>query len=65
MTEIFTNCQDWAGLDSMLSASRSAKLHSLQKMTEMQEFLEFIAEEGQSQTIFFGKKQQQRSSFTN
>ncbi|KAL9956083.1 hypothetical protein ACROYT_G037506 [Oculina patagonica] len=36
---------DWAGLDSMLSASRSAKLHSLQKMTEMQEFLEFIAEE--------------------
>lgn len=30
----------------MLSASRSAKLQSLQKMTEMQEFLEFIAEEG-------------------
>ena len=44
---MFTHFQDWAGLDSMLSASRSEKLHSLQKMTEMQEFLEFIAEEGQ------------------
>lgn len=31
----------------MMSASRSAKLQSLQKMAEMQEFLEFITEEGQ------------------
>lgn len=36
---------DWAGLDSMMSASRSAKLQSLQKMAEMQEFLEFITKE--------------------
>lgn len=36
---------DWAGLDSMMSASRSAKLQSLQKMAEMQEFLEFINNE--------------------
>ncbi|XP_022778667.1 DNA-dependent protein kinase catalytic subunit-like isoform X5 [Stylophora pistillata] len=37
---------DWAGLDSNLRSSRSIKLQSLQKITEMQEFLEFIAEEG-------------------
>lgn len=36
---------DWAGLDSMMYASRSAKLQSLQKMAEMQEFLDFIKEE--------------------
>lgn len=41
-----THFQDWAGLDPMMSTSRFAKLQSLQKMTEMQEFLEFIAKEG-------------------
>jgi len=30
----------------MMYASRSAKLQSLQKMAEMQEFLDFIKEEG-------------------
>lgn len=44
---VCTHFQDWAGLDPMMSASRFAKLQSLQKMTEMQEFLEFIAKEGQ------------------
>lgn len=44
---VCTHLQDWAGLDPMMSASRFAKLQSLQKMTEMQEFLEFIAKEGQ------------------
>ena len=29
-----------------MSSSRSAKLQPLQKMAEMQEFLEFIAQEG-------------------
>ncbi|XP_027045855.1 DNA-dependent protein kinase catalytic subunit-like [Pocillopora damicornis] len=36
---------DWAGLDSNLRKSCSIKLQSLQKITEMQEFLEFFVEE--------------------
>ena len=38
--------KDWAGLDTMMSDSRSSKLQSLQKIEEMQEFLEFIDKEG-------------------
>ena len=45
--------QDWAGLDSTMSSSRAAKLQPLQKMAEMQEFLEFIAQEGNMKDYFY------------
>ncbi|EDV28309.1 uncharacterized protein TRIADDRAFT_20924, partial [Trichoplax adhaerens] len=34
--------QDWSALDSTLSYSRASKLQSLQTLTEMQEFLQFM-----------------------
>ncbi|EDO34280.1 predicted protein, partial [Nematostella vectensis] len=46
-----TNCfqaflKDWSGLSSMMVSSRASKLQSIQKITEMQEFLEFVVKEG-------------------
>ncbi|XP_048576196.1 DNA-dependent protein kinase catalytic subunit isoform X3 [Nematostella vectensis] len=45
-----TNCfqaflKDWSGLSSMMVSSRASKLQSIQKITEMQEFLEFVVKE--------------------
>ncbi|CAB4027386.1 DNA-dependent kinase catalytic subunit, partial [Paramuricea clavata] len=45
-----TFLEDWSGLDSMMTSSRSAQLQSLQALTEMQEFLDFISNEGNFST---------------
>ncbi|XP_028413162.1 DNA-dependent protein kinase catalytic subunit-like [Dendronephthya gigantea] len=43
--------EDWSGLDSIMTSSRSAHLQSLQALTEMQEFLDFISHEDNFSTI--------------
>ena len=48
----FLFIKDWAGLDSMMSDSRSSKLQTLQQLEEMQEFLDFIEKEGKTISIF-------------
>ncbi|XP_078611931.1 DNA-dependent protein kinase catalytic subunit-like isoform X2 [Branchiostoma floridae x Branchiostoma japonicum] len=42
--------QEWSGMDRLMASSRAAKLQGLQKLTEMQEFLELISNDRNFET---------------
>ncbi|XP_078691376.1 DNA-dependent protein kinase catalytic subunit-like isoform X2 [Branchiostoma floridae x Branchiostoma belcheri] len=42
--------QEWSGMDRLMTSSRAAKLQSLQKLTEMQEFLELVSNDRNFET---------------
>ena len=49
---IFPLCQEWTVLSSLVSASREKKLEQLQKIFEMDEFVQLVTSEGRIKTVY-------------
>ena len=43
---LYVLSQDWSNLNSLLSSTHHSRLHSLQKLREMKEYLQFVTKKG-------------------